>query len=140
MLIVANATVILFFSTNLFLWLLLCIAMVAGEASLFYFFKRKPFRRAFRDSLVVNSVSIVLGFGLSFLPFFQGNPDSPIPDVITPLLFIIAAWVLSVVAEGGLLALLDQGAEQFAWGAALIANTLSSIVFFGLAVVFVFFI
>jgi hypothetical protein len=140
MLVFANAMIVLLFSDNLFLWLILCMAMVLGEGGLFYLFKRKPLWRAFRDSLIVNTLSILLGFGLGVIPFFQGNPDSPIPDIVTPLLFLMAAWGLSVVAEGGSLTFLDRTTGCSAWSVALLANTLSGIVIFGLAVVLVFFI
>jgi len=138
--IIANAMVILFFADELWLWLTLCGVLVLGEGCLLYLCNRKPLWRAFRDSLIVNSISIVLGFGLGLIPFFQGNPDSPIPDVITPLLFMIAAWGLSVVAEGGVLALLDRNTGCLSWSAALVANSVSGIVLFGLAVALVFFI
>jgi hypothetical protein len=138
--IIANAMVILFFADELWLWLILCGVLVVGEGYVFYLCKRKPLWRAFRDALIVNSISIVLGFGLGQIPFFQGNPDSPIPDAITPLLFMIAAWGLSVVAEGGVLALLDRNTGCLSWGAVLVANSVSAIVLFGLAIALVFFI
>jgi hypothetical protein len=140
MTVIANAMVILLFSDTLWLWLILCLVMVVGEGYLFYLFKRRPFWRACRDSLIVNSISIVLGFGVGLLPFFQGNPDSPIPDIMTPLLFMIAAWGLSVGAEGGMLAWLDHTTDHVSWIAALVANSVSGIALFGLAIVLVFFI
>lgn len=137
--VIANAMVILFLSDKLWLWLMLCIALVLGEGGLFYLVKKQPLWRAFRDSLIVNSVSIALGFGLGQIPFFQGNPDSPIPDVVTPLLFMIAAWGLSVGAEGGVLALLEHNTGYLSWRAAFVANSVSGIVLFGLAMTLVFF-
>lgn len=43
--------------------------------------------------------------------------------VVTPLLFMIAAWGLSVGAEGGVLALLEHNTGYLSWRAAFVANS-----------------
>ena len=97
------------------------------EACILRVWKRTTGWRLIRQVVIANTVSGLLYMALSSLPFFAGNPDSPIPDLITPLLFMFATWMTSTVSEGVVLDVLDQAAIGTSWGTAFVLNTASGI-------------
>ena len=113
---------------TLMLGAVLFAVAVGIEAGTLAVWKQRRGWRIIRNLAVVNMVSGLLYIVIASLPFVNRNPDSPIPDLITPLLFLVVTWTASTVSEGIVWNLLEQELMRISWGTAFVLNTVSGIV------------
>lgn len=142
---------------RLLILLILLVLVIFGEAIMFSLFKYASLWRSLLASLLVNVTSTVLGFkigaGLSLLnPLLSFlNPPISSPDLIgrwflpadsgpfsnsrlpSMPLFLLVSWIISIIAEGGILMLMKRDAEpRKIWEITLVSNAVSYILLFGI--------
>ena len=144
MLIVADVAVgptILF--GGLGLGLITFIPILIVEALALWGLKWGSFGRALLDALLANAASAIFGlvfftlfyslsFRCQFIPYDSGPDAGQSCDwAVSPILWFIAMVALSILIEGGVLALLKRHPPRKTWTSAIAAN-LASYVLLGL--------
>jgi hypothetical protein len=105
-------------------WILGLLAIVLVEAAVLKWLKWESLPKSFLASLVMNSVSTVIGYGLAFLMAAMLLPK---------LVEFTVAWALSIAIEGSILMISKRKAHRTSWTAALLANSVSYILLIALA-------
>ncbi len=122
---------------GLALGLVVFVPIVIVEALALWGLKWGSFRRALLDALIANAASAIFGlvfftvfFTASFqcrrIPTADGQHSVQSCDwTISPILWFIAMVVLSILIEGGVLALLKRHPPRKIWTSAIAANLAS---------------
>jgi hypothetical protein len=97
--------------------LILLAAVVIIETPVLVLMHWQPFLYSLRDAVIVNLVSMAVGFVMVqvLFPF----------DLIT---MVVISWLLSIIVEGGVLMLLRSESAQRSFLASLAMNTASYVV------------
>jgi len=105
---------------------LVTLVVILVEAGVLALLKWRPFGRSLLASLVMNLVSTLVGF----LPgvIYSLNQQ---PGMGFMLLWLFAAWALSVVIEGLILSAFNREAGRQNWLAALLTNLVSYLLILG---------
>lgn len=109
--------------------LVLLAAIIVLEG--FVFRRMLPGARAWRDSLIANVASSLLGIPIAW---YVVEPLSH-PGEEWVYVFVVATWGLSVAVEGGILKLLER---QLGWRKILSASVGANVLSYGLMVALLF--
>jgi hypothetical protein len=118
---------------------LLVIALVEGIV--LWRLRWGSFGRSLRDSLIVNLGSGLVGLLLinyasnlwQVCGYDPARGGRWCEQLVSPLMLLVWAWLLSVLIEGGLLMLLAKHPARKIWTAALVINVVSYLIIGALA-------
>jgi hypothetical protein len=120
---------------------LFLLAIVLVEAVVLWRLRWGSFGRSLRDSLIANVGSALVGLLLSNFAsnWWQVCGYDPArggrwcEQLVSPLMLLVWAWLLSVLIEGALLMLLTNHSRRKTWTAALAINLASYVLIGALA-------